>query len=389
MADSFAMIAKTFFGLEGVLAAELAELGAEDVQPGRRMCSFRGDRRLLYRANVECRTAVRVLKPIARFPADSPELLYRCLGRTNWLKHLEPEGSIAIDPVVHGGVFTNSLYAAQVAKDAICDQIRARTSRRPSIDLDDPDMRINLHIDRNRVTVYLDSSGDSLHKRGYRAVAGAAPINEVLAAGILRLAGWDRASPLVDFMCGSGTFPIEAAMLARRIAPGTVRSGFGYMRWKDFCRETHEMVLAEARRRELPNLPFPIQGSDRDGELVEAARENARRAGVAGDVAWRVEDFGATAPPAEAGTLVTNPPYEERIKTAEIVEFYRRIGDVLKHRWAGWSAWVFSGNREAAKFIGLRPDARIRLFNGPIECRLLHFAIYAFGSERDRGRSAE
>jgi 23S rRNA (guanine2445-N2)-methyltransferase len=379
VAETFAMIAKTFFGLEHVLAAELAELGAEQIEPGRRMCAFRGDQRLMYHANVACRTAVRVLKRIARFPADSPEALYRCLGRTNWLKHLEPEGTIAIDPVVHGGVFANSLYAAQVAKDAIVDQIRKRTGRRPSVDLADPDVRINLHIDRSRATVYLDSSGDSLHRRGYRTAAGAAPINEVLAAGILQLTGWDRASALADFMCGSGTFPIEAAMLARRIAPGTIRPAFGYMRWKDFSKPTHEAVLDDARGQQLAGLPFPIQGSDSDPEMISLAGENARRAGVDQDIAWQAQELSAVTPPAPTGTLVANPPYEERIKTEAIVELYRRIGDVLKHRWAGYTAFIFTGNREAAKFIGLRPGAKTRLYNGPIECRLLKFAVYALG----------
>ena len=378
------MIAKTFFGLENVLAAELAELGAEQIEPGRRMCSFRGDQRLLYRTNVECRTAVRILKPIARFPVDSPQMLYACFGRTNWLKHLEPEGTIAIDPVMHGSVIANSLYAAQLAKDAIVDQIRTRTGRRPSVDLADPDVRINLHVDRNRATVYLDASGDSLHRRGYRTSAGAAPINEVLAAGILHLTGWDRASALADFMCGSGTIPIEAAMAARRIAPGTLGRPFGYMRWKDFSQPTHEAVLTDARRQELASLPFPIQGSDNDPDVIALARENAARAGVAKDITWDVRELADARPPAPAGTLVTNPPYEERIKTEAIVELYRRIGDALKHHWAGYTAYVFTGNREAAKFIGLRPGAKIRLFNGPIECRLLKFVMYALGPRVDQ-----
>ncbi len=378
MPETFPLIAKTFFGLEEVLAAELRELGAEEVEPGRRMCSFRGDQKMLYRANLCCRTAVRILKPIARFPADGTDALYRRIGRTSWLKHLEPEGTLAIDPVTSGGVFNNSLYAAQVAKDAIVDQIRRATGNRPSVDLADPDVRINLHIDQKRVTVYLDASGESLHKRGYRQASGVAPINEVLAAGILRLIGWDRASALVDFMCGSGTFPIEAAMLARRIVPGTIRQQFGYQRWKDFDAAAHEAVLAEARRQELPSLDFPIVGSDHDAEMISASRENAARAGVATNITWQVQDFTESSPPAPTGTLVSNPPYEERIKTDDIVEFHRRIGDVLKHRWAGYTAWILAGNLEAAKFIGLKPGAKIRLFNGQIECRLLKFAIYAF-----------
>jgi putative N6-adenine-specific DNA methylase len=195
----------------------------------------------------------------------------------------------------------------------------------------------------------------------------------------LKLIGWDRATALADFMCGSGTFPIEAALLARRIAPGTIRREFGYMRWKDFSKPTHEAELAEASRRALAALPFPIQGSDQDSQMIKLARENARRAGVERDIAWQARDFAAVDPPAPSGTLVANPPYDERLKSPDLVELYRQLGDVLKHRWAGYTAYILTGNRQAAKFIGLRPRQRIRLFNGPIECRLLKFPIYALG----------
>ncbi len=393
LADRFEIVAKTLFGLEEVLAGELRALGAEDVQVGRRMCTFRGDQKLLYRANIECRTAIRVLKPIARFPAEDRGSLYRAMQRTNWLKYLEPTGSLAIDPVVHSSLFPNSLYAAQVAKDAICDQIRHKTNVRPNVDLENPDLRINLHIDHKLVTVYLDSSGDSLHRRGYRTMAGAAPVNEVLAAGILQLIGWDQASPLVDFMCGSGTIPIEAALLARRIAPGSLRPAFGYQRWKDYSESTQQQVLAEARAREVPGLGFPIVGSDVDADMIPIARENAQRAGVAGDIAWSVQDMAdvvppATSGPATSGTVLINPPYEERMKTDAIFEFYRAIGDVFKQRWAGYTAYVLTGNLEAGKQVGLRASARIKLFNGSIECRLLKFELYAGTRERRDETSA-
>lgn len=371
------MIAKAFFGLEGVLADELQALGASEVRPGRRMCAFRGDRALLYRANVRCRTAVRVLKPIHTFVASDEQALYRGVGQIDWSEHLDAEGTLAIDPVVHGGVFSNSLYAAQVAKDAIVDQMRATAGRRPSVDLVDPDLRINLHVDRDAVTVYLDASGDSLHKRGYRSSAGEAPINEVLAAGILRLTGWDAASGLSDFMCGSGTFLIEGALMARRIAPGAIRRQFGYMRWKDFCRPTHEAELDIARREVLPSLAFEIQGSDLDAAAIQAARANARRAGVDSDIRWSVENFETAVPLAASGTLVTNPPYDARMKLAHVEAVYRRIGDALKRHWAGHTAFVVSGNLEAIKHFGLRASAKIRLFNGPIECRLVRFDMFA------------
>ncbi len=385
------MIAKTFFGLEGVLADELAELGAEDIQPGRRMCSFRGDQRLMYRANVECRTAVRVLKPIARFPADGTEALYRRVGRTNWTKHLEPEGTLAIDPVTSGRVFTNSLYAAQVAKDAIVDQIRRRTGQRPSVDLVDPDLRINLHIDQKRVTVYLDASGESLHKRGYRQAAGEGAAQRSAGRGhsaAHRLGSHQRAGGL-HVRLGNDSDRSGAARAAD--CPRHDSPAVRLHARRDFDASLHAQVMEAARQRELASLSFPIAGSDCDAEMIAAAQDNAQRAGVGDDIDWRVQDFGEAAPPAEAGTLVTNPPYDERLKMAEIVAFHRRIGDVLKHRWAGYTAWLLAGNLEAAKFVGLRPGARLRLFNGPIECRLLKFVMYALeprdGAE-NRGHSS-
>ncbi len=377
MSEPFDMIAKTFFGLENVLADELRTAGALDVRTGRRMCSFRGDLAVMYRANIQCSTAVRILKPIHRFTAADEQALYRGIGGVDWLALLDAEGSLAIDPVVHSPIFSNSLYAAQLTKDSVVDQIRAATGRRPSVDLANPDLRVNLHIDREQVTVYLDASGDSLHKRGYRVAAGEAPINEVLAAGILRLGGWDQNSPLADFMCGSGTLVIEAALAARRIAPGLVRGQFAYQRWKDYCAATHEAEIETARQAVLPSLAFPIRGSDLDPRAIDAAKQNSHRAGVAGDIEWAVENFESAAPPAESGTLVVNPPYDERMKAASIEAVYRRLGDVLKRNWAGYRALVFTGNLEAAKHIGLRASTKTRLFNGAIECRLLKFDMFA------------
>ena len=232
--ESFPLTAKTVFGMEEVLAAELAALGAEQIELGRRLVNFSGDQRLMYRANLWLRTAIRVLRPIHSFAAENEKALYDGIRQIDWSVWLDAAGSLAIDPVVYSSFCTHSLYAAQLAKDAIVDQFRDRVGSRPAVDLKHPDLRINLHLNENRATVYLDSSGDSLHKRGYRTLAGEAPLNEVLAAGILQLAGWDRNSPLADFMCGSGTLPIEAALAARRIAPGTFRREFGYMRLARF-----------------------------------------------------------------------------------------------------------------------------------------------------------
>jgi 23S rRNA (guanine2445-N2)-methyltransferase / 23S rRNA (guanine2069-N7)-methyltransferase len=375
----FPLIAKTFFGLEPVLADELLALGATEVARGRRMVAFQGDRQLMYRVNLYARTAVRVLKPIGTFTAGDDQALYRGVSEIDWREHLDVDSSLAVDPVVHSPIFGNSLYAAQRAKDAIVDQMRAAGGRRPSVDLVDPDLRINLHIDGDRATIYLDASGDSLHKRGYRAATGVAPMNEVLAAGILRLAGWneDATAPLADFMCGSGTLVIEAALAARRIAPGLLRKRFGYLRWKDVDRPLHDRLVAEARERVLADLPFPLAGSDLDPKAIAAARENADRAGVDSDITWSVANFESARPPAARGILVSNPPYDERMKAADIGAVYRRIGNALKQQWGGWTSYLFSGNLDAARQIGLRPTARIRLFNGPIECRLLEFRLTA------------
>lgn len=373
--ERFLLTAKTVFGLEPVLAAELAALGAEQIVPGRRLVDFLGDKQLLYRANLWLRTAIRVLKPLHQFEAENERELYCGIQEIEWPNYIDSAGSLAIDPIVHSSFCTHSLYAAQLAKDAIVDQFRERCGKRPSVDLRDPDLRINLHLNANRATIYLDSSGDSLHKRGYRTTAVEAPLNEVLAAGIIQLTGWDRRSPLVDFMCGSGTLPIEAAMLARQMAPGLIRREFAYMRWPDFDRSLHDELFADARSKQLAASPTAISGSDLDPAAIDAATANARAAGVAADVAVAVSHFESAQPPAESGTIVCNPPYDERMKTSLIAAVYRRIGDALKRNWGGWNAFILTGNLEAAAEIGLRPSAKFRLHNGPIDCRLLRYEI--------------
>ena len=331
----------------------------------------------MYRANIWLRTAIRILRPIHAFDAEDEKSLYAGIQEIDWSTHLDAAGSLAIDPVIHNSFLTHSLYAAQLAKDAIVDQFRERRGTRPSVDLKKPDLRINLHLNDNRATIYLDSSGDSLHKRGYRMLSGEAPLNEVLAAGILQLTDWDRRSPLADFMCGSGTLPIEAALLARNIAPGTIRQKFGYMRWPDFDAALHAELMAKAKRAALPRLEFPIVGSDLDPQAIAAVRDNARRAGVQKDVQFDVAHYEAARPPAPRSTLVTNPPYDERMKVSQAAAVYRRIGDALKRAWSGCTAFVFTGNAEAAKSFGLRPSKKIRLNNGPIHCQLMRFEIFA------------
>lgn len=379
---SFPLHAKTLFGLEGVLAAELETLGAEDVQQGNRLVTFTADQALMYRANVCCRTAIRFLKPILSFAAESERELYAGTQRIDWARFLDADQTLWIDPLVHSSFTTHSQYAAQLTKDAIVDQFRDRSGQRPSVDRDDPGLRISLHLVKNRATVYTDASGDSLHMRGYRRASGDAPLNEVLAAGMLKLSEWDAASPLVDPMCGSGTLLIEAAMLARGIPPGGLGRRFGFMRWKDFDAALFQSIRDKARAAQLDKLPLPILGSDIDAAVIEIAKQNACRAGVTDDIQFSTGSFEVAAPPSTPATLITNPPYDERMKIERVAGLYRRLGDALKQRFAGCNAFVLTGNLEAAKQIGLRTSRKIKLFNGAIECRMLKFELYE-GSRRD------
>lgn len=377
MPELFAIHARTLGGLEPLLADELRELGASDVQTGPRLVTCEGNMRLLYRANLCCRTAIRILRPLAKFPATSERELYVGVQSIDWDRYLDAHGSLAIDPLVRSSFTTHSLFAAQLTKDAIVDQFRSRSGQRPSVDLDDPDLRISLHLSENVATVYLDSSGESLHKRGYRSETGEAPISETLAAGILLLAGWKGESPLVDPMCGSGTFPIEAALLARNRAPGLIRREYAFMWWPDYDARLHEELLAQCRQAERPAAGIPIFAADLEPTLVALAKRNAAAAGVAGDLEFATANFECLDPPAANGTLIMNPPYDERLAVANAEGFYKRLGDVLKNRWAGYTAWVFTGFPAAAKTIGLRTSRRVPLRNGPLECRLLRFDLYA------------
>ena len=385
--NTFRMVAKTLYGLESVLAAELGALGADDIHPMNRSVEFSGDLRLMYAANIHCRTAIRILRPIRAFRCADGDQLYRQTRSVDWGKLLDPAMTMAVDAVVSHSGIDNSLFAAQRVKDAVVDQIRDRAGRRPSVDLIHPDLRINLHVHENRATLALDSSGESLHRRGYRTEAGKAPINEVLAAGIIMLSEWDMTSPLIDGMCGSGTFVIEAALMARRIAPGLIRGQFGFQRMKDFNRGLFAKVVAEARGRILTDSPCRIIGSDKDNAAIKESRANAKRAGVDRDIVFEQKDFSAQNPPAGPGVLIINPPYGERLSVADIGSLYRMIGDTLKTKYDGYNAFVFTGNMAAAKSVGLRTSRRITLYNGQLESRLLRYEMYQ-GSRKQK-HSAE
>lgn len=377
------LTAKTLSGLEATLAAELTALGATDVWPGNRAVEFSGDKRLMYHVNLWCRTATRILLPIAAFEASGSDRLYSGVAAVDWARYLNPDMTLAVDAVAIESAFDNSLFVAQRVKDAIVDQFRKRNGRRPSVDADNPDLRINIHIHGPKATLSLDCSGGPLTRRGYRTEGGKAPLGEVLAAGIIRLAAWEMATPLIDPMCGSGTIVIEAAMAARGMAPGLLRKQFGFMRWKDYDESLYRQMVRRARQAVKADLPVEIVGSDIDRRAIDEAKANARRAGVEGNIRFEVKPFDKQTPPPPPGTLITNPPYGERIPVRDIETFYQNLGDTLKQKYEGYTAYILSGNPEAAGHIGLRTSRRTKLFNGPLECRLLRYELYK-GSRKSK-----
>jgi putative N6-adenine-specific DNA methylase len=362
-------------GLEPVLADELLRLGAEAVEPARGGVHFRGDTALLYRANLWLRTAVRVLKPVLEAPAASPDELYAAVQTVDWSQYLTPDQTLAVDCNVRDSRITHSLYAAQKTKDAVCDQFLARTGRRPSVDLGRPMVGLNLHVYRDRATLSLDSSGDSLHKRGYRPVLTKAPLNEALAAGLVLRSGWRPEAPFADPMCGSGSLPIEAAWVALRRPPGLTRKHFGFMGWLDYDVGLWAELRDEARRGVGRSLPAPVLGSDQRRDAVRSATGNARAAGIGHLLRFDVRDVRDFRPPdGPPGALVCNPPYGERIgDERELVALYRALGGVFRERCAGWSCWVFTGNARLADRIDLPVAERVPLFNGKIPCQFLRY----------------
>jgi putative N6-adenine-specific DNA methylase len=370
------LIASTFFGLEKLLAKELTRLGAKNVETHNRAVSFRGDKRLLYKSNFHLRTALRILRPLQRFQATSSMELYRGVRKMRWHRFVAPEGTIAVTSVVtQSQAFNNSHYVAQRVKDAVCDDLRKKSGVRPSVDTENPDLRLNIHIHQQRATLSVDASGEPLYKRGYRIAGGAAPLNECLAAGILLLSGWKGQTPLVDPMCGSGTFLIEGSMIARKMAPGLVGRDYGFMKWKDFDADLYEEVKQEAEAAALEYPPAEIVGADIDEKVLVEARSNTRRARVARGVRLEQGPFTDFQPPAAPGTMVSNPPYGERMQLDDAARLYKELGDTLKHRYAGYNCNIITGNPEAAQNIGLRAKAKIPLYNGKIECRLLRYDI--------------
>ncbi len=383
-----AYVAKTMFGLEEVLANELRNLGADNVEVLYRAVGFTANTELLYKANLHLRTALRILQPIFTFKARNEEELYRGVQKINWSQYMDNDGTLAIDSATSGEIFTHSQYASLKAKDAIVDQFRDRTGTRPDVELRDPDLRVNLHIHGEDCTVSLDTSGESLHRRGYRLDTNPAPINEVLAAGMVLLTGWDGNSHFYDPMCGSGTILIEAAMYALNMPPGMHRKKFAFMNWRNYDAKLWQKIYDEGLAGINDEFEYKLLGTDILGKTVQIARENIESAKLDEDVRISVKPFEEAIAPGTEGLLIMNPPYGERMLKNDINAFYKMIGDQLKKNFSGWDAWVLSSNMEALKQVGLRPSRRIQLFNGSLDCRFCYYPMYR-GSKKAKFQQSE
>ncbi len=372
----FTFFATAARGLEPVVAAELLALGLPEINETTGGVAFRGTLAEGYKANLWLRSAMRVLLRLKEFTARTPEALYDAVRELPWEDFLAAGQTLAVHANVRDSAMTHSHYVALKTKDAVVDRFRDKFGKRPNVDTRAPDLLINVHLAADRCTVSLDMSGDSLHKRGYRTRTGTAPLNEALAAGILQLAGYDGTQAFCDPMCGSGTFAIEAALIAGNIAPGLTRSRFGFMSWRTFDAAAWQKLLDEARAAQRP-LAAPIAASDISGPMIAITRKNAHRAGIARHISLQRSDITAVLPPAEKGIVLCNPPYGERIGEQKTLQaLYRRIGDVYKQRFRGHSGFIFTGNIGLLKYVGLKTSRRIVLYNGPIESRLAHYVLY-------------
>lgn len=369
-------LAKTFYGFEPLLAKELLHLGARDIKEGNRLVRFKGDLGFLYKANLALRTALKILMPIHQFAAGNDEMFYQALYRYPWEDYMNENQTFSIDSVVIGDRFTHSLYVSQKAKDAIVDRFRRLKGTRPSVDTNRPDLRIHIHIQESQVSISLDSSGESLHKRGYRLATNIAPINEVLAAGMILHSGWDTTTDFIDPMCGSGTILIEAAMMAANIPVNINREEFAFERWSNWDADLFETIRSSLLNKVI-SPTVQITGSDKAPSAVRKAQENIAEANLEEFITVSRANFFFTEKQSEGPLhLVTNPPYGERLE-GDIKEMYEKIGDTFKNKYPDTQAWMITGNLEAMKSIGLRPSRKIKLFNGKLESRLLHFPIYA------------
>ncbi len=372
--EKFEMLAKTLYGFEGILAKEIKELGGEDVKTANRVVMFKGGHDVLYRTNYRSRLALKILKPLLEFNAADDKELYKKTMDLDWSNIMGINQTFAVDPVVNSPKFTHSHYVALKVKDAIADRFRKEMGRRPNVNPENPDIKINVHISNTRVSLSLDSSGSSLHKRGYRKKHGYASLNEVLAAGLISLSGWDRQMPFYDLMCGSGTLPIEAALMANNIPPGAFHRDYLFTNWPEFDEGLFRKIKEEVKA--VKNKEVFIYGSDSLSEQVNIARLNARNAGLGDLIRIEKRELKATTACFGKGVVIMNPPYGERIMPDRLEELYSDIGDHLKKEYQGCRAFIFSAKPELLKRIGLHPRSRIELYNAELKSMLYEYELY-------------
>ena len=374
MEQEFELIAKTFMGLEPVLAQELTQMGANNVQTGRRMVSFSGNKETMYRANFQLHTAIKILKPIKHFKAESADEVYEEIKKIDWSEFLDNSKTFAVDAVVFSEEFRHSKFVAYKVKDAIVDQFREKTGQRPNISVTNPDIRLHIHIAEDKCTLSLDSSGESLHRRGYRQESVEAPLNEVLAAGMILMSGWKGDTDFIDPMCGSGTLLVEAALIAQNIAPGVFRKEYAFEKWNDFDRDLFDSIYNDdSQEREFKHH---IYGYDIDMKAVNTARMNVKAAGMSSIITVENADFKDFKQPEDKSIMITNPPYGERISTPNLLGTYKMIGETLKHQFKNNEAWVLSYRQECFDQIGLRPSIKIPLYNGSLECEFRKYQMF-------------
>ena len=376
MNDNFKMIAKTFYGFEEILSKELLKLGAQNIEKGSRSVSFYGDKGFMYKANLSLRTAIKILKPIKSFKFKDQDDFYNKIYKVDWEKYLDKDGSFLVSSIVfHSNLFNHSKYVSLKVKDAVVDRFRDLFKCRPNIDLIKPDLKINIHINKNTCNVSLDSSGESLHKRGYKAFGTIAPINEVLAAGIILMSEWKADSDFLDPMCGGGTILIEAAMIACNIAPNLNRKEFAFEKWKDWDEELFELIEKSVIKK-VVKFDHKIYGYDISGLAIKKAKENIKNAELEINIIVEKRDFFTTKKKNENNLhILFNPPYNKRI-SYDIKDLYTNIGNTLKNKYLDSNVWLITSNIEAIKNIELHPSKKIKLFNANLESRLVNYEIY-------------
>ena len=383
MSDNFKMIAKTFYGFEEILSEELLKLGAQKIIKGNRNVSFYGDKGFMYKSNISLRTALKIIKPIKEFKFKDIDEYYKKIYEIKWEDYLDFNSSFLINSVVFNSkIFNNSKFTSLKAKDAIVDRFRNKFKNRPSINSFNPELKIEIHVNKNFCTISLDSSGESLHKRGYKKYNSAAPLNEVLAAGIILMSEWDKKSDLLDPMCGTGTFLIEAAMIARNIAPNLNRLAFAFEKWKDWDNELFETIEESVKSKEI-EFEHKLYGFDISSAMIKKAEKNIEISDLGVDIEIVKKDF-LTSIKTDNDKLhvLINPPYDKRI-SADVNQLYKKIGDTLKNNYLYSDVWIITANLEAIKSIGLKSSKKIKLFNANLESRLLNYKIYP-GSKKHK-----